>query len=95
MALILMAGLTQAATINVGPGQSIQAAIDAAKAGDVIEVQKGTYQENINIKIMPMTMAPTSGMTAARATTTTTTPAGTPTRTEFVKRSSRYLADQA
>jgi nitrous oxidase accessory protein len=35
--------------ITVGPGESIQAAIDSAKAGDSIEVQSAIYQENLNI----------------------------------------------
>lgn len=35
--------------IVVLPGESIQAAIDMASPGDVIEVQSGTYRENIDV----------------------------------------------
>ena len=39
----------QAATVTVEPGQRIQVAIDSAHAGDVIRVEKGVYNENLNI----------------------------------------------
>ena len=35
--------------IVVSQGESIQAAVDAAKTGDIIIVNDGIYQENINI----------------------------------------------
>lgn len=47
--LILLAGwLTgaQAATVRVAPGRPLQAAIDAARPGDVLEIERATYTGN-------------------------------------------------
>ena len=43
------ANACQATTVTVEPGQRIQAAIDSARPGDVIRVEKGLYNENLNI----------------------------------------------
>jgi parallel beta-helix repeat protein len=49
-ALAFPLAATAAATINVGPGstyKTIQSAVTAASAGDIILVQTGTYSENV------------------------------------------------
>jgi parallel beta-helix repeat protein len=51
--ILLTTGSSAAATLTVGPGQAfttIQSAIDAAKNGDTILVNEGTYNENPVIK---------------------------------------------
>jgi len=46
--MIMAASPVLAAVINVGPGQSIQAAIEASVNGDEIVVARGTYKEAID-----------------------------------------------
>ncbi len=53
--LIPIAGLAQAGTVTIIPGKNIQEAIDKAQAGDLIEVQSGTYYGNVNIT-KPLTL---------------------------------------
>ena len=53
--LFMVAGLAPAATITVEPGESIQAAIDKASPGDIIEVRSGTYEEGVDVN-KPLTL---------------------------------------
>jgi len=50
MAVGVLAGATSGSIINVGPGGSIQAAVDAAQNGDEIVIAPGTYVENIMVE---------------------------------------------
>ncbi len=54
LVILLSAGFANAATLNVGQGQTyttIQSAVNAAKTDDVISVSEGTYSENIVVKM--------------------------------------------
>ena len=50
LAVALLPGLAAAASLQVHPGDSIQAAIDRAAPGDVIEIHRGRYVENLLIE---------------------------------------------
>jgi nitrous oxidase accessory protein len=49
MLLLSLLSLCQAATISVGPGDSISAAVAIAGPGDVILVENGTYYEHVKV----------------------------------------------
>jgi Right handed beta helix region len=46
----LLAGPATARVIHVGPGESIQAAVDQAAPGTTIKIAAGTYHQNVQIK---------------------------------------------
>ena len=46
---LLLVSPLAAATLRVSPGESIQAAIERAAPGDVIEIERGRYVENLTI----------------------------------------------
>lgn len=60
------AGTAAADTIVVGPGDSIQAAVDSAEPGDVILIQPGIYREHVTITTHDLTL---QGSGASRAGT--------------------------
>jgi nitrous oxidase accessory protein NosD len=61
-ALLVVSGLGAAAparaavTHQVQPGESVQAAVDAAKPGDTIEIAAGTYTESVRITTSGLTL---------------------------------------
>ena len=55
VALLLHSGVALAATWRVQPGASVQAAIEHAAPGDVIEVMRGRYRENLLVD-KPLTL---------------------------------------
>lgn len=55
-----IAGTAAAATITVGSGKSIQAAVNSARSGDTIIVSPGTYSGDISIKKPNLTLTSSS-----------------------------------
>lgn len=57
---------------TVHPGQSIQAAVDAARTGDTIVVEPGTYHESVLIKKQGLTLRGTGAKTVIKPASTGT-----------------------
>ena len=53
--LVVLLGSAHASTLRIKPGTSLQAAIDAAKVGDVLEIERGLYEGNFRID-KPLTL---------------------------------------
>ena len=49
ISIALQAALGNGAVITVGPGESIQDAVDRARIGDIIEVKSGYYEESVYV----------------------------------------------
>lgn len=48
-------------TVDVEPGESIQAAIDAADPGDTIRIAEGAYEERLNVTVPNLTLRGVGG----------------------------------
>ena len=60
--LVLAAPLAAGAkTITVSPGQSIQAAVDSASSGDLVEVLAGSYYQKVLVKGKSITLRGSAG----------------------------------
>jgi nitrous oxidase accessory protein NosD len=67
-ALVLVPALAGAAVVPVAPGASVQAALDVAVDGDVVELAAGVYPENIDFRGKAVTLrgaGPTSVLQGA------------------------------
>ena len=63
-AVLVLAGTSWAATLVVGPGETyttIQSAVNVAAAGDIIQVQEGTYDEDVVISTNNLTLTSVDG----------------------------------
>ncbi|MGW7366340.1 right-handed parallel beta-helix repeat-containing protein [Streptomyces sp. NPDC054841] len=75
VALMMTTGLGAAAparsgvTHDVHPGESIQAAVNAAKPGDIISVAPGTYHESVLIKKSDLTLIGAGARTVIKPST--------------------------
>lgn len=55
MAMMALLGSAQAATLQVKHGENLQSAINAARAGDVLEIERGYYEGNFVVN-KPLTL---------------------------------------
>ena len=65
-----------ARTIEVGPGESIQAAIDRARPGDTVDVAAGVYRENLTITTDGITLHGAGASAGGTVLEPPSTPAG-------------------
>ncbi|MFF3325127.1 nitrous oxide reductase family maturation protein NosD [Streptomyces sp. NPDC002889] len=71
-ALLAATGMGAAAPASAGaahlvqPGESIQAAVDAAKPGDTVFIAPGTYRESVVVKKSNLTLRGMGGLTVIR-----------------------------
>ncbi len=63
-------------TIHVGPGESIQAAIDRARPGDTVDVAPGFYRENLTITTDGVTLRGAGASPRGTVLEPPSTPAG-------------------
>jgi len=59
--LLLISGIGTATTVTLQPGNSIQTAVNNAKAGDIIVLKPGTYTENVKVNKSSITIKSESG----------------------------------
>lgn len=67
ISFLALSGVAQAAEIDVGPGQSIQAAVGRAQPGDTIEIAPGVYHQHVILTKNGIHLVGTPGRTILTA----------------------------